>query len=101
MTNARNVTEYNKKNKRQIVDPDDNAFLPGNAGTVSAMTGDKDYQAVWRERYSEKYNKKWGRAYKEKIVKEVDTFGGKYEEPLIQNRHKLLQKLGICKIFES
>jgi len=43
MTNARNVTEYNKKNKRQIVDPDDNAFLPGNAGTVSVMTGDKDY----------------------------------------------------------
>ena len=40
---------------------------------------EKDYLAVWRERYSEKYNKKWGRAYKEKIVKEVDTFGGKYE----------------------
>ena len=52
---------------------------------------------LWRTKYSEKYNKKWGRAVREKVVKEVDTFGGKYEEPLIQNRHRLLQRLGICK----
>ena len=52
---------------------------------------------LWSTKYSEKYNKKWGRAVREKVVKEVDTFGGKYEEPLIQNRHRLLQRLGICK----
>jgi len=45
---------------------------------------------IWRNKYSEKYNNRWGRAVREKVVKEVDTFGGKYEEPLIQNRQRLL-----------
>ncbi len=81
MINARNVTEYKKKNGRLLAESNANLFLPTNAGQSAMNTAsqEKDYQAVWRERYSEKYNKKWGRAYKEKIVKEVDTFGGKYE----------------------
>lgn len=79
------------------MDPSTNMFLPSNAGQAMTMAGEKNYQAEWRSRYSEKYNKKWGRADKEKIVKQVDTFGGKYEEPLIQNRQKLMQKLGIRK----
>lgn len=98
MENQRNVTEY-RKGGRQLIDPNTNMFLPLNAGQAMMMAGgnEKNYQAEWRSRYSEKYNKKWGRANQEKIVKQVDTFGGKYEDPLIQNRHKLMQKLGIRK----
>ena len=63
-----------------------NMFIPTQGSTDvnsnnPAMTEEK--LEIWRTRYSEQYNKKWGRAMKEKVVKEVDTFGGKYEEPLI------------------
>ena len=58
-------------------------FIPalGSEGTIGATSGEQ--LEIWRSKYSEKYNKKWGRAVREKVVKDVDTYGGKYEEPLI------------------
>ena len=66
-----------------------NMFIPTQGSVdINPNTGTTQMEQleIWRNRYSEQYNKKWGRAFKEKVVKEVDTYGGKYEEPLIQNR---------------
>ena len=58
-----------------------NMFIPQEIN-LSGTTSPEQLE-MWRNKYSEKYNKKWGRAVREKVVKEVDTYGGKYEEPLI------------------
>jgi hypothetical protein len=83
----RNSSEY--KQIRPILsaagDGSHNMFIPSQINDTNPISSEERLEK-WRSRYSEQYNKKWGRAQREKVVKEVDTFGGKYEEPLIQNR---------------
>jgi hypothetical protein len=91
----RNTSEYSKK--LRALQPEVNIFIPN--GQPEPHEEGNNLSEVWRARYSERFNRKWGRAVKEKVVKEVDTFGGKYEEPLNQNRQRLLQRLGIRKFL--
>jgi hypothetical protein len=47
-------------------------------------------------RNGSEYNPRWGHVHY-KVVRDVDTSGGKFQQPLIQQRHKLYNTLGFCK----
>jgi hypothetical protein len=102
----RGLTEFSKKGNASMgqslmVKRGENRLTDGDAANPLAKSAyNKNNRQSTQIRNQSEYNPRWGATSQYKVVRDVDTSGGKYQQPLTQSRNKLLSTLGFCKICE-